>query len=181
MFKSSLFTLFIVITLSLFSSACTGWDEEVAFPEDFQNSYTQIIPCEPSQHVKAVSAKTWVSPQGVDVWNQLVEAHQSMMGEMMGGMMGGMMADEGMMPAFAPGTVVVKAQYSDANCSTLAGYTAMEKLDEGASPSLGDWKWQFTDENGSCSDCNAGAGCSGCHSGQPSCTQAPEFFCTSPH
>ena len=165
----------VIIVLLILIQAC-GWDDEVAFPENFRQSYVQITPCEVSQHPKANSAITWVSPAGESVWNQLVEAHQRMMEDGMEDVDAGAGDLQ-----FDPGTVVVKAQYSDGNCSTLSGYTAMEKQEEGTTPTLGDWRWQFLDENGSCSDCNAGVNCSGCHSTQPSCTQSPEFFCTSPH
>jgi hypothetical protein len=167
--------IFMVILTLILVQAC-GWDDEITFPENFKETYTQITSCEISQHPKANSAITWVSPSGESVWEQLVMAHQNMMEEGMDNV-----DEESEDVQFEPGTVVVKVQYSDTNCSTLSGYTAMEKQEAGTTPTLGDWRWQFLDETGACNDCNAGVSCSGCHSAQPACTQSPEFFCTAPH
>lgn len=144
MFKR-LSSLLCIITFLL--SACSSWDEEISFPENYSDSYIKLHECKSSAHPAANYVITWFSPDGSDAWNTMME-----------GMMGG---SEGVV--LPEGVVLVKAQYEDATCSTLSGYTAMEKLAPNTQSELGDFRWQFIDADGACKDCNAGTNCSGCH------------------
>ena len=138
-------------------SGCAGWDEEVAAPEDFRSTYIELHSCKSSSHPKAEYVITYLSPQGRETW----EAYRD-------GEMGG---------DFPVGTVSVKAQYSDSTCSTLTGYTLMETVSTDSSGALGGWRWQYTNEDGVCNNCDSGTECSSCHS---PCTNGPAYFCTTP-
>lgn len=152
-------SLFTCLTISLTAVACDGsWDDEVAAPENFRSTYQQIHVCRGSQHPKAKFVITWLSPEGSSTWDALSNGDTS--------------AD------FPVGTVAVKAQYSDASCSSLTGYTLMEKTSTAEDAPKGGWRWQFTNEFGECSDCDAGAGCTDCHTAV--CTSSPKLFCTAP-
>jgi len=142
-------------------SGCGGWDDEASFPENYSASYVKLHECKESAHPAANYVITWLSPEGEQAWQQMME-----------GMMGG--AEPGPLPT---GTVLVKAQYNDSSCSDLSGYTAMEQLEPGAKPELGDFKWQFLDSDGSCNNCDAGSSCSGCHT-TPNCGGAFPYVCT---
>lgn len=146
-----------LIWLSMLSGCEGGWDDEVVAPENFRSSYVRLqSSCQPSEHPKANYVMTWLNPEAVPTW----EARS--MGEDV---------------TFAVGTVSVKAQYNDEACSSLSGYTLMEKVSTEEGAANGGWKWQFTDENGSCNDCNAGSGCVSCHMGSPNCV---DLLCTQP-
>ena len=152
----SLYASFL-ISLS-FLSACSGsWDEEVVAPENFQDSYSKLHECKPSAHPRADYVITWLSPDALPVWEAWAEGDAE--------------AD------FELGAIAVKSQYRDSSCSELTGYTLMEKTSVEADAPNGGWKWQFTNEYGECSNCDAGASCAGCHGG---CTSGPTHFCTQP-
>ena len=142
-------------------SACNSWDEEAAFPENYQSSYTKLHDCTESAHPAANYVVTWLSPEGAESWAAMME-----------GVTGG--AEPGPLPT---GTVLVKAQYEDSACSELSGYTAMEQLAPSSSPELGDFRWQFINADGSCNDCDAGTNCSSCHT-TPNCGTAFPYVCT---
>ena len=146
------------------SVGCTTWDSEVVFPEGFTSSFITVHECQPSgAHVAADYVVTWLSPEGEEAWASMMEG-----------------VTAGAEPTDLPvGTVLVKAQYDDSDCSQLSGYTAMEKLEPNSNPELGDYRWQFVDADGSCKDCNAKTECSGCHAA-PNCGAAFPYVCTSP-
>ena len=182
---SAINSLYFIILGGALLVSCAGWDDEVAFPESYKETYTSIHECKPSVHQKANSITTWINPIGMPTWEAMSaqpvgDANPEGGAEMTGGtpsMMdaGSEAADD---PAdFPVGTVLVKVQYTDAACSNLSGYTVMEKLSPSAAPELGDWKWQFVNDDGSCSNCDAGISCAGCHSG---CTSGPTHVCTTP-
>ena len=139
-------------------SSCSGsWDEEAAAPENFRATYQKLHDCRASAHPAAAYVITWLSPDGAAAWDKIKA---------------GMGADA----VFPEGAVALKAQYEDSSCSTLSGYTLMEKLAEGADAPNGDWRWQFLDEDGACNDCALGSSCSSCHT-LPTCVG---HFCTQP-
>ena len=139
-------------------SACSGsWDDEVVAPEDFRATYEQLHECKQSAHPAADYVITWLSPDALPIW-EAVQAGETD-------------AD------FEVGAISVKSQYSDSSCSELTGYTLMEKVSTESDAPRGGWKWQFTNEYGECSNCDAGDGCVSCHTG---CTSGPSLFCTQP-
>jgi len=150
-----------LFALLLSLSACGGWDDEAAFPENYSATYTKLHECKPSAHPAASYVLTSLSPEGSEAWSAMME-----------GIAGG--AEPSALPE---GTVLVKSQYSDSSCSDLTGYTAMEQLAPATSPALGDFRWQFLDADGSCNNCDAGASCAGCHTA-PSCGAAFPYVCT---
>ena len=138
--------------------ACTGaWDDNVVAPENFRSSYEQLHDCKASAHPKAEYVITWLSPDAQPVWEAISNGQTDQ--------------------EFAMGAISVKTQYSDANCSTLTGYTFMEKVSLEDDAPYGGWRWQYANEFGECSNCDATDGCAGCHSG---CTSGPKLFCTQP-
>lgn len=163
--STALVALLLCACLSACLSACNSWDADASFPETYSETYTQLHECKESEHPAADYVITWLSPEGAEAWETMME-----------GMMGGAEAGGGVV--LPEGTVLVKAQYDDATCSTLSGYTAMEKLAPSSNPELGDFRWQFLDADGSCKDCDAGASCSGCHT-LPSCGLSFPYVCTS--
>jgi hypothetical protein len=163
---SSTLSLFLLLITGL--SACSA-DWEGNFPESYQEEYAQVHDCRPSAHPAANYITTWMSPEGVDAWNAMI-----------GSVMGGAEAGTDVSGDLPVGTTLVKAQYSDENCTSLTGYTTMEKLEEGSAPAHGDWRWGFLDAEGVCNDCDAKASCSTCHSPtvNPSCSTSFPFVCT---
>ena len=144
--------------LSLMSSMlfnAWGWSDEIAAPENFEESYGKLHECKPSEHPAADYILTWLSPDALPVWDELSQGNQEV--------------------DFPKGAVVVKSQYKNDKCTQLTGYTIMEKTSTAEGAKDGGWKWQFVDETGSCNDCDAGASCAGCHQ---SCEVGPTHFCT---
>lgn len=78
---------------------------------------------------------------------------------------------------FAEGTVIVKAEYDDTDCTELVELTAMRKLAPGTSPEGGDWEWQRVDASGKVLDSGALVRCASCHE---SCTNDRDMTCTDP-
>lgn len=74
--------------------------------------------------------------------------------------------DRGPYP-FAPGTLIVKEEFSDGACSDLTGYTLMRKQTAGWDPRGGDWAYQRLDARGRVVKSEAGRDgtkrCVSCH------------------
>ncbi|MCO4762597.1 MAG: hypothetical protein KC502_13885 [Myxococcales bacterium] len=151
-----------LLVLGTALSGCASWEPEVVFPENYRSTYKKVASCTKSAHPAANYIETWISPDGSDAWSAL--AVQLAAG------------DTETTAVLPEGMVIVKVQYDDSKCQTLANYTAMKKLAVGAAPDVGDWNWQFVDENGECNDCASGASCAGCHK---SCGPAP-LMCSHP-
>lgn len=75
----------------------------------------------------------------------------------------------------AEGTLLVKGEYDDDQCATLARVSAMLKLDAGEAPDLGDWRWQRTDAEGNVVD-TPERSCAGCHEA----CESRDYACTEP-
>jgi hypothetical protein len=130
-------------------SGLSWFQAESVFPENFEDSYLRIDDCKTSSH-GGMSVITWLNEIGQPTWESYRTA-----------LAGGDVLPDDERITFAPGTVIVKAQYSDANCLELGLFTAMKKLESGSAPDQHDWTWQkmtpTTFETGS------PAGCVGCH------------------
>jgi hypothetical protein len=64
---------------------------------------------------------------------------------------------------FPEGSTVLKAEYADAACEDLEGFTAMRKGPPGSAPASGDWTWQRTDPERRVLEDGALEGCIACH------------------
>ena len=129
---------------------------EPLVPADYETSWTEIQGCtEASVHsgdtirifLNDTAKTTW------DDWAQRVADGNPPDGESV---------------SFAPGSVLLKAQYSDASCNDFKFWTVMTKLDAGEAAAVGDWRWEMiaANENGDPGTPSAGGdGCFGCHQG----------------
>lgn len=79
------------------------------------------------------------------------------------------LADDAARPAyvgrdrpFPVGSLVLKAEYDDESCTSIAGFTAMRKEAAGSRPGAGDWSYQETDASRNVLSSD-GAGCVSCH------------------
>jgi hypothetical protein len=80
---------------------------------------------------------------------------------------------------FRAGAVIVKEQFSDANCVHLSGYTLMKKGGAGTDSRFGDWRWyRLDDDFRIVEDGSKTSRCGSCHA-QPAC-RARDFACAEP-
>ena len=149
--------LALLSTTCLSVVGCASWDDQVAAPENFRSSYISLHGCKESAHPAAEYVITYLSPNAQSVWDAYSAGDTDV--------------------DFEPGTVSVKVQYSDDQCSDLTGYTVMEKTSADSSGALGGWRWQYLNESGECNDCDAGSACVSCHT---PCMSGPAYFCTQP-
>ena len=77
---------------------------------------------------------------------------------------------------FVEGTLLVKGEYEDADCTDLRRVSAMVKLTKGAAPGLGDWRWQRRAVPGQTTAEMPAKSCAGCHK---ACV-ATDYACTEP-
>ena len=138
------------------SVALTGCGEEPPFPEDYTTSWKQVKPCtEDSVHggdTIRVFANDLAQPTYTD-WAQRIDPELGTL-------------PPGEMVAFQPGSVLLKAQYSNSNCSTLKSWTMMTRLEVGGDTANGNWRWEMVtpDEEGNPQQPTAGGdGCFACH------------------
>jgi hypothetical protein len=125
------------------------FDRDSVFPEAFEDTYLRIDDCKVSSH-GGDYVVTWLNEVGLSTWAAYREQ-----------LAGGQVLPEGETVVFPPGTILVKAQYSDANCYDLRQYTAIEKLAEGSAPEQLDWTWQKMSP--SAFETGNPAGCVACH------------------
>lgn len=78
----------------------------------------------------------------------------------------------------APGTLIIKEEFSDRACADLVGWTLMQKQPEGYAASYGDWRWQRLDAGKQVLDDGLIPRCAGCHAA-PAC-RARDFACAEP-
>lgn len=164
--KRATWLLSATLTLSAFAGCTSDWDSKAVFLPGYESSYIKLHDCRKSAHPKAKYVTTWLSPDGQSTWDAYAALPAGATGTV----------------DFPEGTVVVKAQFDDAKCATVIGYTAMKKLAAGTDPTNGDWQWQSVDGDGQCDDhdnCDLKAECSGCHKANPICASTA-LFCTRP-
>jgi hypothetical protein len=77
---------------------------------------------------------------------------------------------------FEPGTVVVKEEFSDDNCSDRNGFTVMRKAEPGEHEDTLGWEWQRLDSNRNLVTANI-AECVSCHT---DCGVDRDATCTLP-
>jgi hypothetical protein len=122
------------------------------WPEDFESAWPQVRDCRlsPAAH-DGFSIRVFTNP----------EAEQAYA--------------DGDYP-FAAGTVLVKGEYDDPDCTELVRVSAMERLDDGEDPERGDWRWLRTGPDGRELDGVEPRSCAGCHAACDSSDRA----CTEP-
>jgi hypothetical protein len=132
--------------------ACDELESEPSFvPSDFLDSYPEVRDCRYSVDHDGVYVRVYVDPAAEGPYV------------------------EGDYP-FAPGTIVVKRYFTDAQCSNPDGYAAMQKLATGDDPEQLDWRWQELDEELRVIDTDVPR-CVSCHQ---SCTMGRDGVCTDP-
>jgi hypothetical protein len=109
------------------------------WPEDFESAWPEVRDCRlsPAAH-DGHSIRVFASP----------ESGQAYL--------------EGDYP-FATGTVLVKGEYDDPDCTELIRVSAMERLGDGEDPERGDWRWLRTDPQGRALEGVEVRSCAGCH------------------
>ena len=134
-----------------------GCGEDPPFPEDYQTSWQEVVPCsEGSVHdgdsirifVNAIAQPTWSD------WKQRVDDA------------GNGILPPGEMIQFQPGAVLLKAQYGNSNCSSFKSWKMMTRLEVGGDTAQGNWRWEtiLPDEDQQPQQPTAGgASCFECH------------------
>ena len=130
--------------LSLFAAAlvvaaCSSWDDpQLFFPQDYEKSYHKLHGCRFGAHPAGEYIISWVNDAGK-------AAH-----------------DKHAYP-YPAGTVLVKAQYTDKNCTEISRYTVMQKAATGTAANSNDWEWQHVGPDGEVFECCQVDGCISCH------------------
>jgi hypothetical protein len=78
---------------------------------------------------------------------------------------------------FPVGTLIVKEQYRDLQCTALANYTVMRKQEAGYDPAGGDWSWYRLDDRSHVLVSGKIATCSSCHA---ICGKSRDRTCVDP-
>jgi hypothetical protein len=142
----------VIVALGMLS----GCEDEPApaplFPEDYAETYRLVRNCRSSIDHDLVYIEVLVNPAAESAYV------------------------DGVYP-FAPGTTLVKREHADAACSQRVGFTAMRRLEAGASPDGADWEWQELDAERNVIETGALPQCVGCHQ---SCTEGRDLACTDP-
>jgi Cytochrome P460 len=76
--------------------------------------------------------------------------------------------------ALPEGTVLVKTQYEDNDCSDFSRWTVMKKREAGFDPDNFDWEWQNVDGEGQIAETGKLGYCATCHK------PCPDSICTMP-
>jgi hypothetical protein len=81
---------------------------------------------------------------------------------------------------FPEGSLIVKVEYADPECTDVVGFTSMRRDPAGTSPGAGDWRWQRLDANRKVLRSGEPAECVSCHA---SCGVPPDghdWTCAAP-
>lgn len=132
-----------VIIAGLAATGCAS-DDEPAFPADYKATYTKMAACtKSSSHTEGPYVESWINATGLDAWKARLT-----------------------LPA---GSVLVKAQHSDAACASLLKYTAMRK--DGSA-----WTWQQVEGDRTVANSGDIGVCTSCHTP----CKANDWVCTAP-
>jgi len=114
--------------------------EKVVFPRDFEQRYVEMRDCRLSHEHELRYIRVLVDERAREPYAALSED-----------------------APYPVGATLVKPEYDDEDCSVVLGYTALQKLEPGASPDTGDWLWQkLTPEHELLHD-EVPERCIGCH------------------
>ena len=138
--------------LTVLLCACGAGDENHPVPSDYETSWTELQSCTEGSVHGGDSIRIFANASAEATWNEWAQH----------------VADppDGWAVQFEPSATLLKAQYSDAGCTTLKHWTMMTRLEAGAAPEVGDWLWEMVSANDDGTPGNVsagGAGCWGCH------------------
>ena len=139
-----------IFVLALAACSDDGGGEPPVFPEMYATTYQQVRTCRFSLDHDLRRIRVLASPEALTPY-------------------------QGRMEAFPVGAVVLKVEYKDddTSCSQPPiGFTAMQRLADGADTAMLDWKWQELDKDRKVLD-GPVTGCAQCHKG---CGQPPEGY-----
>jgi hypothetical protein len=131
-------------------AACNGDDPAPAFPADYAATYVEVRDCRSSADHELHAIRVLADPDAAAVYAARDRP-------------------------FAIGAIVLKAEYDfdDPTCSgEIVQWTVMERLADGASPALLDWRWQRVDADRAVVEEDA-ARCANCHAG---CGEPPDGY-----
>jgi hypothetical protein len=129
--------LFVAVLLS----ACAEVDSplaKVVIPADYRTAFVPVRRCGPGNEHGLISVVVRVRAEQAALY------------------------DTGPFP-YPQGSLVVKEEYRDSQCTDLMGYTAMRKEAAGYFPSAGDWQWFSLDPYGVVLKDGKQESCSHCH------------------
>ena len=112
-------------------------DPNAFFPQDYTTSMVQLGECRESTQHSNPFFLFYITATSKDAFNA------------------GMPLPEG--------TVVLKAQYNDGECTDLNRWTAMKKREAGYDAANFDWEWQNVDNNGEIAEVGKIGYCASCH------------------
>ncbi len=122
------------------------------FPADFLTTYTQVRDCRFSVEHDLHSIQVYINPEAAKAYTDSIYP-------------------------FAAGTICVKPEYTDPQCSQIAAYAVMRKGPPGTAPDGGDWEWQIVGADLKVVRSAQTEGCVDCHA---LCTNGRDFTCTDP-
>jgi hypothetical protein len=121
-------------------------DPNAFFPQDYTTSMTQLGGCRVSNTHSDPYYLVHITSTSADAWNAGMD-----------------------LPV---GTVMVKTQYGDNECSDFSRWTVMKKREAGYDPDNFDWEWQNVDGEGQIAETGKIGYCSTCHK------PCPNAICT---
>lgn len=152
--------LFVVASLVI-SAGCAQVDSpnpEVVLPDDYRTAFVEVRSCRSTlEHASEVGAGA-ESAVVIKVRPEVMALFEA----------GG---------PFPEGTLIIKEQYRDLQCTALANYTAMRKQASGFDPSGGDWSWYRLDDRSHVTASGKIAACISCHA---ACGRTRDRTCVDP-
>lgn len=135
----------------LAASACGNGEEEPAspaqiFPPDYAASYQEVRNCRRSSDHDLLYVRVRVNDVALGPYQNRDAP-------------------------FPEGSIIVKEEHIDEECSDLERWTAMKREPAGYAPEAGDWHWQRVKKDGTVDLDGKVQTCAGCHS---SCQTPPD-------
>ena len=134
-----------LLALSGLAVGCPPASTAPAFPADYASSYVEVRDCRRSPEHDLAFIRILATPDAAPIY-------QARAG------------------SFAEGTVILKEEYADPDCTMLEGFTVMAR-------ERGAWRWQEVTADRTVLDDGALPRCVGCHS---SCEEGFEQTCALP-
>jgi hypothetical protein len=136
-------------------AACAEVDSpspKMVLPSDYRTAFVPVRPCGPVNEHGLISVVVRVRNEQSSVY------------------------DNGPYP-YPEGSLIVKEEYRDDQCTDLSGYTAMRKEAPGYFPAGGDWQWFRLDPYGVILQDGKQPACSQCHSSPKCASKMKDFTC----
>jgi hypothetical protein len=138
-----------------FASVLAGCGAPAVVPADYERTYQEVRDCRRSGDHDLNFIRVLTDPAAFEAYQQRDRA-------------------------FPLNAVVMKVEYADQDCTDVAGFTAMKKLETGAATEGGDWQWQKLDGRRRVLEDGQPPGCVGCHRPCQGGTQGHDWTCTEP-